>query len=243
MEREFQGPRDAFQDSVRLSTKTRRPGLVGGVHPGADERGSVLLGRPPEQRLSTTVCPSQAASAAFPQCCSPRRVSGEGQPSGKWSSPVWQTHFSISPASFAPWATTALQTDRQVRGEDPETVPSVPSKGGQNDQPKPPGGLEETLLRLTVPSSHLRGPRKLGPAVPGLGPPGISFAGKGVAPAQAAGREWGAGVCGHFQAPAAARECPSLFIAGCQTAAALVHSRRIPASPHPTPACPPPAAQ
>lgn len=68
VEREFQGPRDALQDSVRLSTKNRRPGLVGGVHPGADERGSVLLGRPPEQRLSTTVCPSRAASAAFQQC-------------------------------------------------------------------------------------------------------------------------------------------------------------------------------
>lgn len=120
-----------------------------------------------------------------------------------------------------------------MRGEDPETVPFVPSKGGQNDQPEPSGGLEETLQRLTVPSPHLRGPRKLGPVVPGLGPPGVSLAGKGVAPAQAAGREWGAGVCSHFQAPAAARECPSLFIAGCQTAAALVHSRRIPASPRP----------
>ena len=41
-------------------------------------------------------------------------------------------------------------------------MPSIPSKGGQNDQPDPPGGLEETLLRLTVPSPHLRGPRKLG---------------------------------------------------------------------------------
>lgn len=81
VEREFQGPRDSFQDSVRLSTKTRRPGLVGGVDPGADERGSVLLGRLPGQWLSTTVCPSQEASAAFQQCCSPQRVSGEEQPS------------------------------------------------------------------------------------------------------------------------------------------------------------------
>ena len=72
-----------------------------------------------------------------------------------------------------------------MRGEDPETVPFVPSKGGQNDQPEASGGLEETLQRLTVPSPHLRGSRKLGPVVPGLEltPPGVSLAGKGVAPA------------------------------------------------------------